>query len=168
MPLVLVAYVLIEALAYVGVAQLLGWGWAFLALVAVMALGGAAAGLSLRGVLARAAHGQGSIGQVAGDTALLAAGWALCVVPGYVTSILGVALVAGPTRGAIRRILTTRVKDTVEHFGARVYSASPAGQQHTSYGTFRSEPGVIDATELERWYHADSAGDQDRRPGESS
>ena len=50
MPLFIFAYFLIEALAFFGVAKLIGVGWALLATFALMFLGGALASLALLAV----------------------------------------------------------------------------------------------------------------------
>ncbi len=172
MPLVLFAYFAVEVLAFIGVAHVIGIGWAFLALFALSALGGLAASVSLRSSLARAADGRGSLGNLAGDSAILMTGWALCILPGFVSSALGLLLIFPPTRGMLRRSLTAKAKASVERFGMRVYSATPMAQQRTTYGTFTDAPQegqdhtVIDADELEEWYRADSATDEDRPGGQ--
>ena len=169
MPIPLLAYFLIEALAFFLVAKAIGVGWALLAIFVLMIAGGAAASMSLRGALLDAVDGRSSVSKLAGDTALLIGGWTLSVIPGFVTSLIGLPLVFGPTRSIIRKTMTRRARAAVENLGARVYDATPMGQFQTSYGTF-TQPGpdpaphsgdsqqqgpVIDADELEQWYRMD-------------
>lgn len=158
MPLLLFTYFVVEVLAFLGVAKLIGVGWAFLAIFLLMILGGLVSAMSMRSVLTSVAQGGESIGEFAGDTALLIAGWAMCVVPGLVSSLFGLLMVLEPTRTLMRRGLTTRVRKDLEEFGMQIYNASPMAQQRTSYGTFNQprtggqSGDVIDADELERWY----------------
>ena len=158
MPILLFTYFVVEVLAFLGVAKLIGVGWAFLAIFLLMILGGLVSAMSMRSVLTSAAQGSESIGELAGDTALLIAGWAMCVVPGFVSSLFGLLMVLPTTRTMMRRGLTTRVRRGLEEFGMQIYNASPMAQQRTSYGTFRQSGSgaqggeVIDADELERWY----------------
>lgn len=167
--LILFAYFAVEVLAFIGVAKLIGIGWAFLALLGLMVLGIIAANLSLRSTLTSAARGRSSVGKLAGDSALLLVGWLLFVVPGFVTTFLGFLVLFPPTRALMRRSLNARVQHSMQNFTARVYEASPLWQQRTSYGSFTNpnqapEPQqprtdsaheVIDADELERWYRMD-------------
>lgn len=170
MPLLLFAYFAAEVLAFLGVAKLIGVGWALLAILALMALGSVAASLSLRSALASAASGRTSISTLAGDSALLVVGWVLCVVPGFVTSFAGLLLIFAPTRALMRRAMTARAQRSMEDFGVRVFERSPLGQTRTSYGTFTeaeergSSHEVIDADELERWYRMDGGESGGTRP----
>ncbi|WP_342319724.1 FxsA family protein [Corynebacterium mayonis] len=165
MRLILLAYFLIEVLAFIGVSKVVGIGWAILAVFALSVLGGVVASATLRNSVARAAVGQGSLGRLAGDGAILVTGWALCILPGFVSSLLGLLLVFPPSRAVIRRALTAKTAKAVEEFGMKVYLASPMSQQRTSYGSFVDESQVVDAEELERWFQADSAGDVENPHG---
>ena len=57
MPIPLLAYFLVEALAFFLVAKAIGVGWALLAIFVLMIAGGAAASMALRNSLLQAAHG---------------------------------------------------------------------------------------------------------------
>ena len=172
MPLIFFAYFFVEVLAFIGVAKWIGLGWAFLAIFLCMLLGGVATSLSMRSALSSAAQGRTSIGQLAGDSALLLVGWCLCVVPGFVSTVLGLLTVFPPTRGLIRRGITTRAQRKIDNFSMQVFNASPLAKRTTSYGTF-TQPAqsheVIDAEELEEMYRMDSPGEDGpeagRRPG---
>lgn len=181
MPLLLFTYFFVEVLAFLGVANLIGVGWAFLAIFGCMLLGGFVAAMSMRSMLASAAQGKESVGALAGDTALLIAGWAMCVVPGFVSTFFGLLMVLPPTRTLMRRGLTARVRRSLESFGEQLFDASPIApkaQHRTSYGTFTPAPGqpgqpggtttheVIDADELEQWYRMDGP-DEDHGAGPS-
>lgn len=174
MPLLLFAYFAVEVLAFIGVAKLIGVGWAFLALFALMVFGILAANLSLRSTFASAARGRSSVGKLAGDSAILLVGWVLCVLPGFVSTTIGLLMIFPPTRALMRRSLNASVQQSMENFSVRLYESSPMSQRRTSYGTF-TQPGntagepsgaaqresqpdheVIDADELERWYRLES------------
>lgn len=174
MPLLLFAYFAVEVLAFIGVAKLIGVGWAFLALFALMVFGVLAANLSLRSTFASAAHGRSSVGKLAGDSAILLVGWVLCVLPGFVSTAVGLLMIFPPTRALFRRSLNASVQQSMENFSARLYEASPLSQRRTSYGKFsqaddtagettstsmrdtQPDHEVIDAEELERWYRMES------------
>ncbi|MGX0629626.1 UPF0716 family protein affecting phage T7 exclusion [Corynebacterium afermentans] len=110
MPIPLLAYFVVEALAFFLVAKAIGVGWALLAIFVLMIAGGAAASMALRNSLLQAAHGRSSVGKLAGDSALLIGGWTLSVIPGFVTSLIGLPLVFGPTRALIRKTMTKRAR----------------------------------------------------------
>lgn len=154
-------YLLLEALAFWGVSQLIGVGWALAGIFILMVVGAVGASGAMRAEMLRASHGQASIGQFAGGTALAMAGGALTVMPGYVTSAIGVLLLFRPTRELIRSSMAASLRKRIETFGVQVYDASAMGRRATSYGTFG--PGdVIDAepepakgeeldAEIEQW-----------------
>ena len=92
------------------------------------------------------------------------AGWALSLVPGFVSSVIGLLLVFGPTRAIARRSMTKRARRSMEDLGARLYESTPMSQFTTSYGSFTNpnqaapqtgedaDNVVIDADELEEWF----------------
>ncbi|MHA2788961.1 FxsA family protein [Corynebacterium sp. S7] len=135
MPVVLV-YVLVELIAFIALGAWIGYGWAILAAVGLMLFGSLFASISLRRTLASASAPQANSGRIAGDTALIMAGWVLSLVPGLVSSIIGLLLVFGPTRAIIRRSAARRLTSGIEDFGVRMYQQSPMAQQHTQYGSF--------------------------------
>ena len=144
-------YVLIEALAFWGVSKLVGVGWALAGLFILMAFGAVAASMALRSELQRASMGTSTMGQFAGGTALVAAGWGLSVIPGYVSSLCGALLVFRPTRELIRSLLARSWQKKIEDFGVKFYSSSPMSGYSPTYGSF------IDHDEIEQW-------SQDARP----
>lgn len=142
----ILVYFLIEALAFWGVSQLVGVGWALVGIFALMVVGALAASPALRSELERASSGSGTVGQLAGGTALVAAGWALAIIPGYVSSLTGLVLLLRPTRELVRRSMANSLRKRVEEFGVHVYDASPMKRrQSTTYGTFGDGSTVIDA-----------------------
>lgn len=99
---------LIEIVVFVLVARAIGVWWALLALVAVSVLGAAlvrrqwgASWASLQNALR---SGRMPADEIA-DTALLACGGLLMLVPGFVTGVLGLLLVIPVTRFLGRRLL---------------------------------------------------------------
>ena len=140
----LLAYFLIEALAFWGVSQLIGVGWALVGIFALMLIGGLTASSALRSELERASAGSGTVGQFAGGTALVAAGWALAILPGYVTSITGLLLLIRPVRELVRKSMANSLRKRIEDFGVQVYDASPLKRRSTSYGSFGDSNTVID------------------------
>lgn len=171
MPLLLFAYFAAEVLAFVGVAKLIGVGWALLAVLGLMVVGGFAASMSLRSALVRATRGRSSVSKLAGDSALLMVAWVLAIIPGFVTSVLGLFMVFPPTRAVMRKGLTVKAQRSLERLGMRAYQASPVARMRTNYGSFTqpAQPGqsneVIDADELERMYRMESF--DNKRPGSS-
>ncbi|WP_018295492.1 FxsA family protein [Corynebacterium lubricantis] len=168
MPLVL-GYVLVELVAFIALGAWIGYGWAILTAVGLMLFGSLLASISLRRTLQAANSPQANAGRIAGDTGLIMAGWVLSLVPGIVSSIIGLLLVFGPTRALIRRSAARRLTHGIEDFGVRMYEQSPMAQQHTQYGSFgddsarRQHPSqgyahpmdqndmVIDEEEIKEW-----------------
>lgn len=153
----ILVYFLIEALAFWGVSRLVGVGWALVGIFALMLIGALAASPALRSELERASSGNGTVGQFAGGTALVAAGWGLAIIPGYVTSLTGLILLLRPTRELVRKSMANSLRKRVEDFGVQVYDASPMKRRSTSYGTFGDGSAVIDAEpdpsdkDIENW-----------------
>lgn len=153
----ILVYFLIEALAFWGVSRLVGVGWALVGIFALMLIGALTASPALRSELERASSGNGTVGQFAGGTALVAAGWALAIIPGYVTSLTGLILLLRPTRELVRKSMANSLRKRVEDFGVQVYDASPMKRRSTSYGTFGDGSTVIDAEpdpsdeDIENW-----------------
>lgn len=138
-------YVLIEALAFWGVSKLVGVGWALAGLFILMAIGAVSASVALRAELQRASTGASTMGQFAGGTALVAAGWGLSVIPGYVSSLVGALLVFRPTRELVRSSLARSWQKKIEDFGVKFYSSTPMSGYSPTYGSF------IDHDEIEQW-----------------
>ncbi len=99
---------LVEIVVFVLVARAIGVWWALLALIAVSVLGAALVrrqwAASWSALQAALRSGRMPADEIA-DTALLACGGALMLVPGFVTGVLGLLLVLPLTRGLGRKIL---------------------------------------------------------------
>lgn len=119
-----VPYMVIEIVAFIAVAQWLGWGWAFVALLGLFIVGTAISAFEMKRVTERALtqqmhEGQAIIegraeadperaisraGTVMADSAMLIVGSVLMAIPGFVTSILGLFLILPPTRWVLRKV----------------------------------------------------------------
>lgn len=98
--LLVFGYPLAEILAFWGVASLIGWGWALLALVLGVPVGWAL----VRNAGAEAARGRG-------DRALaLGVSGVLFIIPGFLTDLAALALLLPP----VHRPLGTRLRTWVE------------------------------------------------------
>ena len=106
--------------------------------------------------------GQGSPGAIAGNFGLTAAGAMLVVMPGFVTSIIGLLLIFPPTRMLIRKTLAKRMRTAIENLGVKGFEAANGYRTQASYGDFGSsgfagsgtrpvEPIVLDEEEIQEW-----------------
>jgi UPF0716 protein FxsA len=100
-------YAVVELLVVVGLASTIGLGWTLLAVLVAFAAGLAVAGSQLKLQLTRLRSGLGADqSRLASDSALIALGSLLVVVPGLVTSAAGLLLLLPPSRAAARPVLT--------------------------------------------------------------
>ncbi|GAB18474.1 hypothetical protein GOEFS_054_00880 [Gordonia effusa NBRC 100432] len=148
--LIFLAYLVIEIGVFVGLSMWLNFGWALLIAIAAGGAGLillARRGRAVFGDLARASRNEIAPGRPLTDTALLAVSTMLLVVPGIVTSVLGLLLLAKP----VRRLLTP----AVAAFGARKFATAVdrAGLYATGVmpgrvvdGTVFVESTVVDST----------------------
>ncbi|MFT4200647.1 FxsA family protein [Gordonia sp. (in: high G+C Gram-positive bacteria)] len=106
---ILLLYAVIEVAAFAGLIAWLGVGWALLITLAT-AVGGylflAARGRRVVSDLRRAARNEIRPTEPLPDTALLGLSSVLVILPGIVSTALGVILMAGPTRRAARPLVT--------------------------------------------------------------
>jgi UPF0716 protein FxsA len=91
-------YVLVELAVVIALAYTIGLGWTVLLLLATFGLGLMLAGSQLTRQLQRLRSGLASPQGAATDGVLIALGIVLTVVPGLVTSVLGLVLLMPPTR----------------------------------------------------------------------
>ena len=99
-------YVMVELAVVVALASTIGLGWTLLLLLAACAAGLALAGSQLKVQLARLRSGvSADQPRLAADTTAVAVGTLLMVVPGLVTSAVGLLLLLPPTRAAARPVL---------------------------------------------------------------
>jgi UPF0716 protein FxsA len=95
-------YVVVEMAVVVGLTATIGFGWTLLALVGTFVLGLALAGSQLRRQLAKLQQGMKDPQGAITDSALVALGSVLVFVPGLVTTVAGLLMLAPPTRAAMR------------------------------------------------------------------
>ena len=98
-------YVVVELAAVVGLSYAVGFGWTVLVLLTTFLLGLALAGSQLKRQVRRLMAGLQDPRSAVADSALVAFGTVLVVVPGLVTTTLGVLLLLPPTRPAVRLVL---------------------------------------------------------------
>jgi UPF0716 protein FxsA len=99
-------YVVVELAVVIALASTIGLGWTLLLLLAAFAGGLALAGSQLKLQLTRLQSGPIEQSRAVTDSALVALGTLLVVVPGLVTSAAGLLLLLPPTRAAARPLLT--------------------------------------------------------------
>jgi UPF0716 protein FxsA len=95
-------YALVELAAVIALAYAIGFGWTVLLLLGTFAVGLAVAGSQATRQLQRLRSGLATPQGVATDGVLIALGSVLTIVPGFVTSVLGLALLLPPTRVVAR------------------------------------------------------------------
>jgi UPF0716 protein FxsA len=98
-------YVVIELAAVVALTWAIGLGWTILLLLAALAVGIALAGSQVKRQIRGMRAGFDSPQAALTDSALIALGTVLVVVPGLVTSALGVLLLLPPTRAVARPLV---------------------------------------------------------------
>jgi UPF0716 protein FxsA len=99
-------YVVVELVVVVALASTIGLGWTLLVLLAAFVGGMALSGSQLKRQLTRLRSGLSAHQpRLATDSALVALGTLLVVVPGLVTTAAGLLLLLPPTRAAARPVL---------------------------------------------------------------
>jgi UPF0716 protein FxsA len=99
-------YVLVEVAVVFALASTIGVGWTLLLLLATFVVGLAMAGSQIRRQIHRLRTGLSTQHGAITDGALVALGTVLVVIPGLVTSALGLLLLLPPTRAVARPVLT--------------------------------------------------------------
>src|SRR5260370_19058143 len=102
-------YVVVELTAVVALASTIGIGWTALLLLATFAIGLVLAGSQVKRHFRRLRNGFDNPQGALTDSALIGLGTLLVVIPGLVTSALGLLLLSPPTRVAARPILSLLV-----------------------------------------------------------
>lgn len=95
-------YVLVELAAVVALAYTIGFGWTVLLLLGTFAVGLAVAGSQATRQVQRLRSGLATPQDGVSDGVLIALGSVLTIVPGFVTSLLGLLLLLPPTRVVAR------------------------------------------------------------------
>lgn len=96
-------YVVAESAALIALVMTIGFGWTLLLFTGAFAAGIVLAGAQVRAQLSRLLSGRrdGALG----DGALVALGTLAVVIPGLISTAVGLLLLAPPTRPAIRPVL---------------------------------------------------------------
>ncbi|MFF2084189.1 FxsA family protein [Nocardia sp. NPDC058176] len=146
--LLFVLYLVVEIAALVGLAQLIGVGWALLVLVAVSGVGLLLLGAQGRRVFERfrrASRGEVSAESAVADGLLVATGSILLFVPGLVTGVIGLLALFPPTRALLRPVL--------EKLGTRRFGPLPSFAPSPYRGVVVDADGdVVDGVVVGQWY----------------
>lgn len=105
-------YFLVELAVVVGLVSTIGFGWTVLAIMVTFVVGVALAGSQVARHIARlqsALNARSASGALATDSALVALGAVLVVIPGLASSALGALLLLPPTRRVARPVATALV-----------------------------------------------------------
>lgn len=103
---IFLVYVLVELAVVIALVSTIGFGWTFLLVVGTFAVGLALAGSQVKRQVQRLRAGLRSPQDTMPDGVLVALGIVLTVVPGLVTSALGLLLLLPPTRAVARPAVT--------------------------------------------------------------
>lgn len=98
-------YAVVELAALVALVWTIGFGWTVLLLLATLIVGIALAGSQVKRQIRRFRGGLSDPQGTLTDSALIALGTLLVVVPGIVTTALGLLLLIPPTRAAARPVV---------------------------------------------------------------
>ncbi|APE34552.1 hypothetical protein BOX37_11960 [Nocardia mangyaensis] len=143
-----VLYLLVEIAALVGLAQLIGVGWALLVLVAVSGVGLLLLGAQGKRVFERfrrASRGEVSAESAVADGLIVATGSILLFVPGLVTGVIGLLALFPPTRALLRPVL--------EKLGTRRFGPLPSFAPSPYRGVVVDAEGdVVDGVVVGQWY----------------
>lgn len=137
----LLVYFVVELLALVALVSTIGFGWTVLVLLATFVVGLALAGSQVRRQLARLRSEQGWHGSAA-DSAVVALGTIMVVVPGLVTSVAGVLLLLPVTRPVARPVLAAI---TVGGLGRRARLVTATATSAYRYASRPDRGDYIDA-----------------------
>src|ERR1700756_1896134 len=99
-------YAVVEFAAVVALASSIGVGWTILLLLATFVVGIPLAGAQVKRQVRRLRDGFDTPQGALADGALIALGTVLVVVPGIVTTALGLLLLLPPTRAVARPVVT--------------------------------------------------------------
>jgi UPF0716 protein FxsA len=137
--LLAVGVIAIEVAVIVLVASYLGW-WTLALMILTSAVGGllvrrewGRSWRALRDALAAGASTQRELG----DAAAVLAGGLLVLLPGFVTDVLGILTVLGPTRPLVRRVVRAVAGGRLERLDAAMPATFPPSG---AYGPAESAP----------------------------
>src|ERR1700737_322308 len=121
----------VKLAAVVALVSTIGIGWTALLLLATFAIGLVLAGSQVKRHIRRLRNGFDNPQGALTDSALIGLGTLLVVIPGLVTSALGLLLLSPPTRAAARPVLSLLVARRVPLIGA----AAPGSPRYDAGGT---------------------------------
>ncbi len=139
-------YAVIELAVLVALASTIGFGWTVLLVAGTFLVGLALAGSQLRRHIRRlqsgltAANAQGAVT----DSALVALGTVLVVIPGLASSVFGALLLLPPTRAAARPIVTAMAARRVPLIVGVGTVGSAAAGARSGYSTRSGRGDYID------------------------
>ncbi|GAA4749406.1 FxsA family protein [Gordonia alkaliphila] len=122
-PWIFLGYLAVEIAAFWAMVHFLGWGWAIIITVAASAIGVAVLGRRFREIFTAARTSraeQTTPGGALTDSALFAGAAVLTIIPGVVSTLLGLILLAGPVRRRLRPVVTAAATRRANLFAERV------------------------------------------------
>ncbi|TPG33511.1 FxsA family protein [Mycolicibacterium hodleri] len=140
-------YVLVELAVVVALVSTIGFGWTLLVVIGTFALGLVLAGSQMRRQIQQLRVGLAAPRGAVPDGALVALGTVLTVVPGLVTSALGLLLLLPPTRAAARPVVTALA---ARGLGRVPLIVTTAGNMHQPHRGEYIDGEVVDVTDVEQ------------------
>jgi UPF0716 protein FxsA len=125
-------YVIVEVSALVALTSAVGIGWTIIAVAAAFVVGLILAGSQARRALGQLRRGVRSPGGAVADGALIALGTVAVVIPGLVSSAIGLLMLLPPIRAVLRPVLTLVAARQLSR-RAPLITVIPAG-----YGAFQA------------------------------
>ncbi|WP_078326316.1 FxsA family protein [Mycobacteroides salmoniphilum] len=125
-------YVIVEVSALVALTSAVGIGWTIIAVAAAFVVGLMLAGSQARRAIDQLRRGVRSPGGAVADGALIALGTVAVVIPGLVSSAIGLLMLLPPTRAVLRPVLTLVAARQLSR-RAPLITVIPAG-----YGAFQA------------------------------
>lgn len=120
-------YLLLELAAVVALVYTVGFGWTMLVVIATFFGGLLLAGSQARGQIRKLQNGLSTPQGAITDSALVALGTVLVIVPGLLTSVAGLLLLLPPTRALARPVIAAA-------------AARSINQRTMFVGTFPADP----------------------------
>ena len=141
-------YVLAELAVVVGLASTIGFGWTLLILVGTFALGLALAGSQAKRQIRKLQSGLATPQGAVTDGALVALGSVLTMIPGLLTSVLGLILLLPPTRALARPAVAALAARQLGRMPLIVTSTGPGGFRTMRRDYVDGE--VVDVTDVQQ------------------
>jgi UPF0716 protein FxsA len=141
-------YAVIELAVIVGLMSTIGFGWTVLLLAATFIGGIALAGSQVKRHIRRLQSGLTNRQGAVTDSALVAIGSVLVVIPGLVTTALGLLLLLPPTRVLARPLFTAMAARGIGRVPVFTVSAAAPSGYRAGRGDY-IDGEVIDVTDVE-------------------